>query len=59
MFSLQHAKLYFPFRQFLTQPVFDPRFKVVLNPRHFYRLHQIALFERCLIQECSSKDKRY
>jgi hypothetical protein len=58
MFSSQHTKLTFPVWQFLSQPVFDSKFQVVLNPRRFWRFHQVSLLERCLSKECASKDSR-
>ncbi len=58
MFSSPRTKIKFPLWQFLTQPVFDTRFKSVLNPRRFWYLHQIALLERCLAKENTSKDSQ-
>ncbi|MBC7968652.1 MAG: hypothetical protein H7Z11_00730 [Verrucomicrobia bacterium] len=58
MFSSRHAKLTFPFWQFLNQPVFDSNVRVFLNPRRFCHFHQVSLLERCLSQECASKDSR-
>lgn len=58
MFFSPYAKLNFPVWQFLSQPIFDPNFHVVLNPSRFWRLHQVSLLERCLSKEGASNDSR-
>jgi hypothetical protein len=42
------AKLQFPLWPFLNQPLFHPKFKVVLNPKRFQQLYRMQLLERCL-----------
>jgi hypothetical protein len=42
------AKLKFPVWAFLNQPLFNPTFRVILNPSRFQQLYQLQLLERCL-----------
>jgi hypothetical protein len=42
------TKLQFPLWPFLNQPLFHPKFKVVLNPKRFQQLYRMQLLERCL-----------
>lgn len=42
------TKLQFPLWAFLNQPLFHPKFKVVLNPNRFQQLYRMQLLERCL-----------
>ncbi|PSB23723.1 hypothetical protein C7B82_29770 [Stenomitos frigidus ULC18] len=58
MLPSHYTKLTFPIWQFLSQPIFDPSFKVILQPSRFWRLHQVSLLERCLSKECASNDSR-
>jgi hypothetical protein len=47
----QPAKLKFPVWAFLNQPLFHPKFKVVLNPLRFQQLYQMQFLERCLCKQ--------
>lgn len=47
----------FPFWDFLNQPVFDPRYRLIVNPRRFWHYHRIELLERCLSKGCASKGR--
>jgi hypothetical protein len=49
--------LKFPLWQFLNQPVFSCKTKLILNPRLFAYLYRVKLLERCWSRECDSKDR--
>jgi hypothetical protein len=42
------VKLNFPIWAFLNQPLFNPNFRVILNPNRFRQLYHLQLLERCL-----------
>ncbi len=56
-------KIKFPLRQFVTQFLFNPLAKVVLNPVHFWYLYKVELLECCweqdyvqFLERCWSQD---
>jgi hypothetical protein len=55
--SEETAKVAFPWSAFLSQPVFDPNFKLILNPAKFQYIYHILLLETCLQRRCTSADK--
>ncbi|WP_310423900.1 hypothetical protein [Chamaesiphon sp. VAR_48_metabat_135_sub] len=48
MSSDETPKVPFPWSAFLSQPVFNPKFKLILNPGLFQQVYQIRLLESCL-----------
>jgi hypothetical protein len=51
------VKISFPWSAFLSQPVFDPKFKLILNPHKFQYIYNVLLLEACLQRRCTSADK--
>ncbi|ARV62029.1 hypothetical protein BZZ01_28425 [Nostocales cyanobacterium HT-58-2] len=51
----ENSKIKFPLWQYLNQPVFGDRIKLVLSPRRFAHLHRLELLERCWAKECDAK----
>ncbi|MBD1836325.1 hypothetical protein H6F74_08605 [Trichocoleus sp. FACHB-90] len=54
----RYNKIKFPLWQFLNQPIFSSKTKLVLNPRRFLYLYSIHLLERCLAKDYEP-GKRY
>jgi hypothetical protein len=50
-------QLKFPLWQYLNQPVFSSKTKLVLHPRLFAYLYRVKLLERCWAKECDSKER--
>jgi hypothetical protein len=46
----EKAKVPFPWSAFLSQPVFNSKFKLILNPVEFQRWYEVRLLESCLRQ---------
>jgi hypothetical protein len=51
----ENSKIKFPFWQYLNQPVFGEKTKLVLSPRRFAHLHRMELLERCWAKVCDAK----
>ncbi|KAM3092949.1 hypothetical protein ACKFKG_20520 [Phormidesmis sp. 146-35] len=47
--------LKFPLWQYLTQPVFQSAYPLVLDPRRFNHHYQVELLERCLAKSVESR----
>jgi hypothetical protein len=52
------AKVPFPWSAFLSQPVFNPKFKLILNPDKFQYVYHILLLESCLQRRCTADKYR-
>uniref|UniRef100_B8HUI2 Uncharacterized protein n=1 Tax=Cyanothece sp. (strain PCC 7425 / ATCC 29141) TaxID=395961 RepID=B8HUI2_CYAP4 len=48
-------KLWFPLWQYLNQPLFDQKVKLILNPKQFWQNYQVEHLLRCWEQESSQK----
>jgi hypothetical protein len=46
--SREQAKVPFPWSAFLSQPIFDPKQKLILNPHKFQQIYHARLLESCL-----------
>jgi hypothetical protein len=44
----EEAKVPFPWSAFLSQPLFHPKHKLILNPQKFRQVYQVRLLESCL-----------
>jgi hypothetical protein len=44
----EEAKVPFPWSAFLSQPVFHPKHKLILNPHKFRQVYEVRLLESCL-----------
>ena len=51
-------KLKFPVWQFLNQPVFSSKTKLILDPRLFAYLYRVKLLERCWTKVCDSQGRQ-
>ncbi|GAB4179263.1 MAG: hypothetical protein Fur006_12420 [Coleofasciculaceae cyanobacterium] len=47
-------KIKFPVWQYLNQPVFSSKTKLILDPRLFAYLYRVKLLERCWYKHCDS-----
>jgi hypothetical protein len=52
----KYTLMQFPLWQYLKQPVFAPYAKTLLDPRRFWRRHQVEMLERCFVIDIISKD---
>ena len=43
-------KVPFPWSAYLSQPLFQPNIKLILNPTEFRAIYQVQLLESCLRQ---------
>ncbi|NJR52585.1 MAG: hypothetical protein HC780_26460 [Leptolyngbyaceae cyanobacterium CSU_1_3] len=55
---LTPQKIKFPLWQYLTQPVFQAAYPLVLDPRRFLNHYQVELLERCLARSIESRESR-
>lgn len=46
--SDEQAKVPFPWSAFLSQPIFHPKHKLILNPHKFQQIYHARLLESCL-----------
>ncbi|MBD1837330.1 hypothetical protein NC997_19740 [Trichocoleus sp. DQ-A2] len=54
----QNGKIRFPLWQFLNQPLFSSKTKLVLNPRRFSYCYRIHLLERCWVKDYQPGNRR-
>ena len=47
-------KIPYPWSAFLSQPVFHPKIKLILNPVLFQQVYQVRLLESCLQRRIAS-----
>ncbi len=59
LMNLQTNLSNFPLWQFLQQPVFSSKKRLILNPRQFEVAYRIELLERCWSRECDSSDSYF
>lgn len=52
----EDIQLKFPLWQFLNQPIFSSKTKLILNPSRFAYCYRIQLLERCLTKQCDSRE---
>jgi hypothetical protein len=52
----KYALTHFPLWKYLKQPVFEPYAKTILDPRRFWRRHQVETLERCFAINLVYKD---
>lgn len=43
----KYYRLEFPLGKFLNQPMFNPAYKVILNPYRYWQLYKVWYLERC------------
>lgn len=53
----EDIQLKFPVWQFLNQPIFSSKTKLILNPSRFAYCYRIQLLERCLTKQCNSRER--
>ncbi|WP_373547708.1 hypothetical protein [Chamaesiphon sp.] len=58
MSSGETPKVPFPWSAFLSQPVFNHRRKLILNPTVFRQVYQVRLLESCLQKQLPSTSSR-
>ncbi|WP_310489444.1 hypothetical protein [Chamaesiphon sp. VAR_69_metabat_338] len=51
-------KVPFPWSAFLSQPIFHPKHKLILNPTVFRQIYQVRLLESCLRKQLPSTGSR-
>jgi hypothetical protein len=56
--SDETPKVPFPWSAFLSQPVFHPKYKLILNPQKFQEIYHVRLLESCLRQSLANKYRR-
>ncbi|WP_310485634.1 hypothetical protein [Chamaesiphon sp. VAR_48_metabat_403] len=54
MSSGETPKVPFPWSAFLSQPVFQRKYKLILNPGLFQQVYQVRLLESCLQKQLPS-----
>ena len=57
--KLQTNLLNFPLWQFLQQPLFSSKNKLIIHPRRFETAYRIELLERCWYIELDSSDSYF
>jgi hypothetical protein len=57
--KLQSNVFKFPLWQFLNQPLFSSKYRLILNPRMFESVYRIQLLERCWDKEYDSEDSYF
>ncbi|WP_310410360.1 hypothetical protein [Chamaesiphon sp. OTE_8_metabat_110] len=58
MSSDETPQVPFPWSAFLSQPVFHPRHKLILDPTRFRKIYQVRLLESCLHKQISATRNR-
>ncbi|KAB8335559.1 hypothetical protein SD80_004445 [Scytonema tolypothrichoides VB-61278] len=51
----ENNNIKFPLWEYLNQPVFSHKTKLILSPRRFAHLHRVQLLKRCLAKKFEAK----